>query len=130
MTAQTPSKFRPASFFSAARVWLFLPMLALAMGCVFLDDDPTERGYTECGSFLGGETCSPGQYCEDPSWSECALGCLSDVNCASNQYCAKTGSQEAVGVCQNIRTTVTPALSTDAGFSRPDAFYTPDAVSR
>lgn len=86
-------------------------------GCVFMDDDDTAniRGYTECGDFLGGATCSPGQYCSDPGFSECALGCLSDVNCASNQMCFKAGSAQ-VGVCENVTSSVaTRSLSADVG---------------
>ena len=86
--------------------------LLLGAGCVFLDGHGAHgdiRGYTRCGNFLGGEECSPGQYCADPQWSECALGCLSDVNCASNQYCFKRPSQQ-VGVCENVRATVVVPL--------------------
>lgn len=78
------------------------------------NDEPNARGYTDCGTFLGGETCSPGQYCSEPEWSECSLGCLSDVNCASNQYCAKSSPHEQVGVCHNVRTS-SHGMSVDAG---------------
>ena len=84
--------------------WAILITIAVAplgTGCVFMDDDDSRvRGYTECGSFMGGESCSPGQYCSDPQFSQCDLGCLSDVNCASNQTCVKGGNQ--VGVCENV----------------------------
>lgn len=98
---------------------------AVASGCVFMDDDsgPRVRGYTECGDFLGGATCSPGQYCADPGFSECALGCLSDVNCASNQACVKAGNAQ-IGVCENVVSSVATsarALYADVGVGA-DAF--------
>ncbi len=103
---------------------LLAPVLLLSIsGCVFLDDETDIRGYTECGSFLGGESCSPGQYCEDPTFSECDNGCLSDVNCASNQYCYKTGGQN-VGICENTRSSYQALGSADAGI---DAASGPDA---
>jgi hypothetical protein len=99
-------------------------LLILALGtslgaCVFLDDDSNSiRGYTECGSFLGGESCAPGQYCSDATFSECANGCLSDVNCASNQYCYKTSNQH-VGICENTRTTAYGLGAADTGIDLP-----------
>jgi len=68
---------------------------------MFMDDaGPTSRGYTDCGNFMGPKQCSPGQFCSDATFSECTLGCLSDVNCASNQECIKNGTQ--LGVCENV----------------------------
>lgn len=94
-----------------------LAFALLGTACVFMDDDdsPHVRGYTECGTFLGGATCSPGQHCSDPGFSECANGCLSDVNCASNQACFKSPGQQ-VGVCENVTSSVVGrALGADAG---------------
>jgi len=59
-----------------------------------VDDD---RGFTECGDF---EECQPGQYCEDSVFGECAEGCLSNVNCASDQVCSIPDGQ-SVGTCEN-----------------------------
>ena len=59
-------------------------------------------GQTPCGNFPEFEDkfCQAGQYCKDMTFSECASGCLSDNNCASNQTCAKENGEQ-VGVCQN-----------------------------
>ena len=100
-----------------ARFILLLSLCSLGCslgGC----DDVAVRGYTECGRFLGGEKCAPGQYCADPTFSECANGCLSDVNCASNQYCYKTAGQN-VGICENTRTTAYGLGGVDAGIDLP-----------
>lgn len=88
----------------------FLPLLSLVSslalgGCIFLDEEPNTyagiRGYTDCGDFLGDEVlCAPGQFCLDWSFSECEIGCLSDVNCASNQYC-HLDPREDIGTCLN-----------------------------
>ena len=106
--------------FSRAISLLALAFFTLGLsGCFFMDDDTDIRGYTDCGSFLGGESCAPGQYCEDATFSECANGCLSDVNCASNQYCYKSGAHQ-VGVCENSRTTTyAQGLSADVGADLP-----------
>ncbi len=112
------------------------PLLAAALavvsagllsGCFFLDEPGAGRGsdvrgYTDCGTFFGGETCQPGQYCVDPSWSECANGCLSDVNCASNQMCFKDSGRQ-VGVCENVRSSVHALTGgPDAGLELPDSY--------
>lgn len=54
-----------------------------------------------------GETqwCQPGQYCADQTFSDCVNGCLSDVNCASNQYC-EVDRRTGEGICLNARTVV------------------------
>jgi hypothetical protein len=94
--------------------------LALGVsGCFFMDDDTQDPGYTDCGSFLGGGSCAPGQYCTDSTFSECAIGCLSDVNCASNQYCYKSSDYQ-VGICENSRATIyAQGLQADVGADVP-----------
>ncbi len=52
-----------------------------------------DAGYTNCGS----ERCSPGQYCSDPTLRDCTKGCLSNENCASDQYCNTEEER-----CENI----------------------------
>lgn len=77
-----------------------------ACGLIDLDGDDDRlhiRGYTSCGDFAGDDkVCQPGQFCADEMWSECEIGCLSDVNCASNQVCVLTRTREP-GYCENIR---------------------------
>jgi hypothetical protein len=51
-------------------------------------------GDTECGT----EPCHAGAYC-DAEYYDCVPGCLSDNNCAENQYCVFCGS-DPVGVCR------------------------------
>lgn len=66
---------------------------------------PARSGYTACGDFFASHgaqnQCQPGQYCADDTFSKCAQGCLSDVNCAGNQVCAKDPGMQ-VGICQNL----------------------------
>ena len=78
--------------------------------CVSLEDlgesgeverDDSNRGYTSCGSGSSKVECHPNQYCADTRWGECELGCLSDDNCASNQFCDKLAG-EHVGSCLNL----------------------------
>lgn len=87
-----------------------LALLGVTMGlqaCLFgggpLFGDGPEQGYTECGDFLAdpGEDilCQPGQYCDDPTFSECADGCLSNENCADDQRCVKADGTQ-IGSCQ------------------------------
>lgn len=68
--------------------------------------DTGHSGYTSCGDFLagsGGENdCNPGQYCKDATFSKCASGCLSDVNCAGHEVCEK-GNYRKVGSCRSTR---------------------------
>lgn len=80
----------------------------LLQGCLVLGDGPLfgdepKQGYTECGDFLAdpGEDimCPPGKYCEDPTFSECSDGCLSNENCADDQRCVKADGKQ-VGSCQ------------------------------
>lgn len=104
---------------------------ALLTGCFFLEDgngDTRERirGYTYCGEFALEEVyCSPGQYCEDTTFSICTQGCLSDVNCASNQYCDING-QGQTGTCRNELESTARALEADVGIGA-DAGYGGDA---
>lgn len=114
------------------RMVLALALAAGALsGCFFLDDesgDPRERirGYTYCGEFTFEEVwCSPGQYCEDTTFSECGFGCLSDVNCASNQFCDVPGQGE-LGTCRNAFHSTVGALESDAGLGA-DAGWGGDA---
>ena len=102
---------------------LLIPTLALALstvGCFFIDEEPASntastRGYTYCGDFANEEVwCHPGQYCEDPVFTECEIGCLSDVNCASNQFCDITAPGEP-GTCRNSAT-IEHGLTSDAGY--------------
>ncbi len=72
------------------------------LGC---DEESTKKegnqGFTACGDFPSGPvTCQPGQYCEDPIFSKCESGCLSNDNCSADQECVKTGGDN-VGSCQN-----------------------------
>ncbi len=57
-----------------------------------------DQGFTSCGNF---NTCQPGQYCEDDTFGDCAPGCLSNANCASDQTC-ESESGEPIGTCENI----------------------------
>ncbi len=66
--------------------------------------DTTHDGYTACGDFFAPDgvsqnSCHPGQYCKDSTFSKCATGCLSDVNCAGHEVCIK-GRFSNVGSCQ------------------------------
>lgn len=96
-----------------ARLTAALFVTLAAVGCGdFVDDgydwsddqtpSPTIRGFTACGDYVG-ETqyCQPGQFCENALWNRCEIGCLSDVNCASNQACIITSPNEP-GYCQNL----------------------------
>jgi hypothetical protein len=79
--------------------------LALLSPACLISDDGEDQGYTECGDFLSGGVfesnyCQPGQYCVDPTFSECADGCLSNENCAEDQRCVK-GDGTNLGTCQN-----------------------------
>ena len=60
------------------------------------------QGFTHCGDFPDGKskTCQPGQYCYDEGFSSCHSGCLSNINCASDQKCSKGSSN--TGTCQSI----------------------------
>lgn len=72
--------------------------LGLLVGC---SSDTRPRGFTDCGDFPDGPVeCQPGQYCVDPTFSECQPGCTSDVNCADGQTCEKMGA-DPVGNCVN-----------------------------
>lgn len=82
-------------------------VMILGSGCLVLGDDilndEKEQGFTECGDFLAdlGDNiyCQPGQYCDDPTFSECLEGCLSNENCAEDQRCVKADGDQ-VGSCQ------------------------------
>ncbi|MFK7990552.1 MAG: hypothetical protein AB8I08_31310 [Sandaracinaceae bacterium] len=77
---------------------LLLLTLGLLAGCA---SDTRPRGFTDCGDFPDGPVeCQPGQYCVDPTFSECQPGCTSDVNCADGQTCEKVGTNP-VGNCVN-----------------------------
>ncbi len=80
------------------------PLAIIMSGCLLANTGEDARpGFTECGDFLADfdelNYCQPGQYCEDPTFSECREGCLSDVNCAQEQRCIKSTGQN-LGVCQ------------------------------
>ncbi len=92
--------------------------------CGFLDDDemPRIRGYTSCGDFMSDDVwCQPGQFCADSTFSDCDIGCLSDVNCASNQVCVITDPREP-GYCENIRA-VASALEGSASLALDGSGY-------
>ncbi|MEC9442972.1 MAG: hypothetical protein VYE40_17900 [Myxococcota bacterium] len=81
-----------------------LAMMWVGQGCIIdLAPEADEPGYTQCGDFLADpgqkNYCQPGQYCEDPTFSECIEGCLSNENCADDQRCVKSDGQN-VGTCQ------------------------------
>jgi hypothetical protein len=83
---------------------LLAAALLLSPACLIADDGD-EQGYTECGDFLAGGVfeenyCQPGTHCVDPTFSECAEGCLSNENCAEDQRCVKRDGTN-VGTCQN-----------------------------
>lgn len=67
---------------------------------------PSYSGFTECGDFLAGgafsnregNQCQPNQFCADITFSRCAIGCLSDVNCASPEQCIKAPGAQ-IGTC-------------------------------
>jgi hypothetical protein len=107
----------------------------LVAGCGMMDDRNHIDGYTKCGRFGGQQNfCQPGQYCGSEKFSTCYNGCLSDVNCASTEFCAKTSASQQVGNCMRISRTVIPHLevATDAGdeFSAVDTSSAiPDALS-
>lgn len=95
--------------FGGPIVWKKLVMASVFLvctpACLLLDGpvlwDSPEPGYTECGDFVSNGTvyCTPNQYCEDPTFSECALGCLSNDNCADDQRCVKSDGTD-IGTCQ------------------------------
>lgn len=66
------------------------------------NSQPPQQGFTECGSIK----CQPGQYCYDPNLDDCRSGCLSNINCASDQTCEKGVAK--VGNCKNKTTTQPP----------------------
>ncbi len=80
-----------------------------ALCCGDLAPPPTgpnttlQPGYTECGTIK----CSPGQFCDDPRFSACLNGCLSNVNCASDQECKKAAGNTD-GSCVNKASTTNP----------------------
>jgi hypothetical protein len=90
----------------SSRSWWLLLVACGVVGATGCRIAPLEQGYTECGEFMsdGPELCQPGQYCVDPTFSECRPGCTSDENCARNQVCVKE-RYEQVGICHNRCTT-------------------------
>lgn len=69
-------------------------------------EDTGYSGFTDCGDFLAGgafsnrsgNQCQPNQYCADTTFSRCAIGCLSDVNCDSPSRCVKSRGAQ-IGTC-------------------------------
>ncbi len=59
-----------------------------------------DPGFSSCSAGDLGVTCQPGQYCADANTATCALGCLSDLNCASGQTCQKDPGAN-LGSCQS-----------------------------
>lgn len=76
--------------------------------------DP-QQGFTSCGNFpdMVAKSCQPGQYCADAAFSECKAGCLSNVNCASDQTCQKAAG-ETTGACQNNATTTSSSSASSS----------------
>jgi len=75
----------------------------------------SKPGFTACGDYPDNQpkTCQPGQYCSDEKFSDCSTGCLSNVNCASDQTCVKAAGQDE-GTCQNNSTSTTSTgMTTD-----------------
>ena len=60
-------------------------------------------GYTACGDFFAPDgdvnTCQPGSFCSNATFSKCAPGCLSDQNCSPEQLCIKDSGRNR-GTCQ------------------------------
>ena len=91
-----------------ARTLSQLALAALALqfstACLILDglSEEDRPGYTACGDFLSDGTvyCAPGSYCEDPTFSECLPGCLSNDNCNDEQRCIKSDGDN-LGTCQH-----------------------------
>lgn len=67
----------------------------------------TRSGVTDCGE---GAKCQAGQYCADPRFSECSVGCLSNTNCAADQKCVSVG--DGVGKCSLDATTPPADMAT------------------
>ena len=83
---------------------VLLVAVTSSVGCIIdIPLEEPEQGYTECGDFLAPHgdmnMCQPGQYCEDPTFSDCVEGCLSNVNCAEDQRCVKADGTN-IGTCQ------------------------------
>ncbi|PIV98938.1 MAG: hypothetical protein COW42_12695, partial [Deltaproteobacteria bacterium CG17_big_fil_post_rev_8_21_14_2_50_63_7] len=76
----------------------FAALVVMSLAFVGCDDGNSiaPSGATDCGS----NTCSAGQYCEDPTFSTCSNGCLANTNCSSDQECVKAAGEQ-VGSCQN-----------------------------
>lgn len=109
-----------------------LVLSVLASGCLVFNEGPLlgnspEQGYTECGDFLAdpGEDilCPPGRYCEDPTFSECVDGCLSNENCAEDQRCVKADGKQ-IGSCQAEIKRPASEPRGDRESSRPAGFTT------
>ena len=87
-----------------AKLALTALALQFSTACLILDGagEETRPGYTECGDFLsdGEVMCVPGTYCEDPTFSECVAGCLSNDNCNDEQRCIKSDGDN-FGTCQH-----------------------------
>ena len=93
-------------------------LVGLTQGCLILGQDDKPEGYTECGDFFApvGEKnyCQPGQYCDDPTFSECRAGCFSNENCAEDQRCVKADGTQ-IGSCQaTIKRPASEPRNTDA----------------
>jgi hypothetical protein len=71
----------------------------------------SNTGFTECGSFNTDE-CQPGQYCGDATYGDCYVGCTSDVNCASNQFCDLSDGT-GLGTCAQCENNTTGDVDKD-----------------
>ena len=72
-----------------------LSVLFLSVACGGGADSSVRSGVTECGTAV---SCQAGQYCSDPRFAECSVGCLSNNNCAGDQTCV-TVPGSSVGSC-------------------------------
>lgn len=93
----------------------FAALLVISFAFAACGDDGNNNTVTGGTSQCGNVTCTAGQYCEDPIFSTCTNGCLTNSNCSSDQECVKDAGQNA-GTCQNKTTSGTcPATPCGTG---------------
>lgn len=94
-------------------------LILLIAGCGGTGDRGTSspRSPGQQTTNCGGVSCQAGQYCADDRFGRCENGCLSDGNCADNQFCDKTQHPDPfddnVGSCENEEATRMMPPSTD-----------------
>jgi len=79
---------------SQARRAPLYQLLTLLITCVLAACGSSDHSGTQCGF----QTCQAGQYCLNQA---CVPGCLSNMNCASDQTCEGLSEGRIVGSCQN-----------------------------